>query len=149
MVVMKRSMERKLRTKLRLLTARRLTIKLRDPSYRRHLEEDGWVPGSAIIPCEWDTPFQEVLSTVHRRKEAGERTFLIPVLVHAQGEVKIQVPLATDSPADTFWSVQAREIHPEVPMKDVADVLRRDRDWSTELLSLEDLPRARELLDLC
>ncbi|WPF65296.1 MULTISPECIES: hypothetical protein [unclassified Corynebacterium] len=147
--MIKRSMERKLRTKLRLLTARRLTLELRNPTYRTHLEEDGWTPGSAIIPCEWDTPFHEVLTTVHRRKEAGETSFLIPVLIHAQGEMKIQVLLATGSPTDTFWEVNADEIHPDVPMKDVADVLRRDRDWSTELLSLEGIAGAAELLDLC
>ena len=128
---------RQQRTTLRMATARTFSVRLRDPQVRAQFLESGWVQGSTVIPCESDTPFEEVQSVIDRRIERGEASFVVVVL-SLTGDLMVTTLVALPQEKDSFWAMQLSEIHPHVTMGDVVNALRPDKKWDiAELTEVE------------
>ena len=145
--------EQKLRTKLRLNLSRIDTIQLCDNKVREHLRKKGWVPETTVIPCEWDTPFQEIFDVIDRRKQNGESSFLIPLIVQSTEEPKfsIKMLLITNESSDSFWSLSLDEIYTNYTMQDIYEDFTPDKTWTIEEISesqSQDITRLLNLINI-
>lgn len=134
--------ERKLRTKLRLATARLFTLRLRDAEFRANFSKfAGWAPQSPIVPCEYDTVFGEVHDIVVDALKEGEADIaIIPVLFFAgkktQNRPTLHV-LSIGIHPMSEGSIELGSVNPQVTMGQLVETLSPNKMWDVRLLDNE------------
>ncbi|MBY4214604.1 hypothetical protein HQO42_23075 [Rhodococcus fascians] len=127
--------ERKVRTTLRLATARLFTLRLRDEKFRESFAvKSGWTPTSPVVPCEFDTLFGEVHRTaVPALQRTDAAVVAIPVL-HVDREFKkLSMVVLTmgsdDRRRDAYSSIGIDSINHNVTMEQLCQTLSPNKKW--------------------
>lgn len=131
--------ERKLRTKLRLVTARLVTLRLRDAQFRDEFARfTGWTPQSPIVPCEHDTLFGEVHDIVGPAlKECGSDVAIIPILFFGKGDRPSLHVLSSGPHPISEGSIELGSISHNVTMAQLVETLSPNKKWDVRLLDTE------------
>jgi hypothetical protein len=137
--------ERKQQSKLRLLTSRLFTVRLRDDEFRSQFSaSSGWTPQSPIIPCEAWTLFGEVRQIALRALEASPaQVAAIPVLIVDKNKPKgkpLQIcvlTMGTQESEASEGSIELGAINPDVTMAQVCETLSPNKKWDVALLASE------------
>lgn len=140
---MMRSIESKVRTKLRLHVARLVQQRLR--------EQGSITQGRrvALVPCESNSRFKEISQEVARKLSTGPDLLFVPVLMlEAGADLTIHVLRVEQDGGNDFWALPSAGIHPNSTMDRVVEVLDPSREWSLADPSWQDSPAFAQLLDL-
>lgn len=129
-------MNREARTKIRLVTARLFTLRLRDEEFRKDFSaKSGWSPTSPMVPCEQDTLFGEVYARALPALKASDTADVvaIPVLFLSKGQDDLKMCILTmgagNRSRDAFTSIGIDSISHSVTMGQVCETLSPNKKW--------------------
>ncbi|MDV7197042.1 hypothetical protein R4172_05650 [Rhodococcus kroppenstedtii] len=133
--------DREARTKMRLVTARLFTLRLRDENFRTDFAaKSGWSPTSPTVPCEHDTLFSDIYARALPALKACETSDVVAIPVLFVGATREDMKLviltmgAASRSHDAFTSIGIDSINHAVTMGQVCETLSPNKKWDVGAL---------------
>ncbi|MFI5505219.1 Uncharacterised protein [Corynebacterium kutscheri] len=100
-----------------------------------------------IIPALGNTLASNIHRAACRYFEQGDEYVLVPVCLPAKdpGHVKLYTLIFSPHKANTFWQINASELHDSVTMDDVVTALDSSKKWDVREIDAEQLQEFKDL----